>query len=115
MEPVNIHMPGYRINEYLLVLSPHNELVDRVMTIKKEFSGKYKTDIAKYTKPHITLFNFITWDMMEEKLLQRLQAIAMGVTPFKIELKDYGSFPSHTIFINVTSKLPIQNLVKELK
>ena len=36
----------------------------------------------------------------------------MGYHPFKVELKDFGSFPSHTIYINVTSKLPIQNLVK---
>src|SRR5215212_6177728 len=115
MEPVNIHMPGYRINEYLLVLSPHQELWERIMSIKKEFAEKYKAAVAKYTKPHITLVNFITWDMMEEKLLQRLQTIAMGITPFKVELKDYGSFPSHTIFINVISKLPIQDLVRELK
>jgi 2'-5' RNA ligase len=39
----------------------------------------------------------------------------MGLTPFKVELKDYGSFPSHTIYVNVTSKLPIQNVVKQLK
>src|SRR6202012_6046891 len=35
--------------------------------------------------------------------------------PFKVELKDFGSFPSHTIFINVTSKLPIRGLVNEIK
>ena len=39
----------------------------------------------------------------------------MGMTPFKIELKDYASFPSHTIYINVATKIPVQHLVKELK
>ena len=29
----------------------------------------------------------------------------MGYHPVKIELKDYGSFPSHTIYINITSKV----------
>jgi 2'-5' RNA ligase len=115
MEPVNIHMPGYRTNEYLLVLSPHQELAERVMKMREEFAEKYKATVARYTKPHITLVNFVTWSMMEEKLMQRLQSIAMGIAPFKVELKDYGSFPSHSIFINVTSKLPIQNLVAELK
>ncbi|TAH02463.1 MAG: hypothetical protein EAZ16_09615, partial [Sphingobacteriales bacterium] len=33
----------------------------------------------------------------------------------KIELRDYGSFPSHTIYINVVSKLPVQALVKEIR
>ena len=115
MEPVNISMPGYRINEYLLVLNPQEELRSRILKVKEEFGEKFKSNIAKYTKPHITLVNFLSWDMMEEKIMQRLQAIAMGVPPFKVELRDYGSLPSHTIYINVVSKLPIQNLVKELK
>ena len=39
----------------------------------------------------------------------------MVMTQFSIELKDYASFPSHTIYINVATKTPVQNLVKELK
>jgi len=39
----------------------------------------------------------------------------MGFPPFKVELKDFGSFPSHTIYINVTSKIPVQNLVKDIR
>ena len=35
--------------------------------------------------------------------------------PFKVLLKDFGSFPSHTIFINITSKIPIQYLLKEVR
>ena len=111
----NIHMPGYRINEYLLVLSPHEDLCNRVMKIKEEFADKFKSTAAKYIRPHITLVSFQTLEMMEEKIIQRLQAIALGITPFKVELKDYGSYPSHSIFINVISKLPVQNLVKQIK
>jgi 2'-5' RNA ligase len=53
--------------------------------------------------------------MMEERIVNRLQLIAMGYHPIKVELKDYGSFPSHTIYINVTSKIPIQALVKAMR
>jgi 2'-5' RNA ligase len=115
MEPVNFHMPGYRINEYLLVLAPPEDLWHKIVKLKEEFSEKYKSVSAKFLKPHIALVNFLTLDMMEEKIIQRLQTIAMGVAPFKIELKDYGNYPSHTIFVNVTSKLPIQHVVKQLK
>ena len=115
MEPVNFHFPGYRINEYLVVLLPPDDLWQKIVKVKEEFSEKYKIPSAKFLKPHIALVNFLTLDMMEEKILQRLQSIAMGVSPFKIELKDYGSYPSHTIYINVISKLPIQNIVKQLK
>jgi 2'-5' RNA ligase len=115
MEPVNFHMPGYRINEYLLVLTPPEDLWQKIVKIKEEFGEKYKVSSAKYLKPHIALVNFMMLDMMEEKIVQRLQSIAMGVAPFKIELKDYGSYPSHTIFVNVISKLPIQHIIKQLK
>lgn len=115
MEPVNIQMPGYHINEYLLVLAPPEELWQKIVRVKEEFSDKYKVPLAKYLKPHIALVNFLTLEMMEERIIQRLQATAMGIAPFKIELKDYGSYPSHTIFINVISKLPIQHIVRQLK
>jgi hypothetical protein len=39
----------------------------------------------------------------------------MGYCPFKVELKDFGSLPTHSIFINVTSKLPVRGLVTEIK
>jgi 2'-5' RNA ligase len=115
MEPVNFHMPGYRINEYLLVLNPPQVLWDKIMEIKSAFADKYKNEIARHTKPHISLINWVSLELMEERMMQRLQTIAMGIAPFKVELKDYGSFPSHTIFINVVSKVPIQSLVREMK
>jgi len=110
-----ISMAGYRIYEYLLVLSPPEELWKRVMDIKEAFAEKYKAPAASFSKPHITLVKFVALGMMEEKIMHRLQNIAMGITPFKIELRDYGSFPTHSIFINVVSKLPIQGLVHQLK
>jgi 2'-5' RNA ligase len=110
-----ISMAGYRIYDYLLVLSPPEELWKRVMAIKEAFAEKYKIAVASRTRPHITLVSFAALGLMEEKILHRLQVITMGVTPFKVELRDYGSFPTHAIFINVVSKLPIQDLVRQLK
>jgi len=106
---------GYKIYEYSLVLNPHEALRDKIMQVRKHFFDTYKNASAVYSKPHITLVNFVQYQMMEERLLNRLQVIAMGCPPVKIELKDYGSFPSHTIYINITSKLPIQNLAKNIR
>ena len=110
-----IHIPGYNYNEYLLILNPREDLVDKIMRVKKEFSEKYKTTVSLYSKPHITLVNFVQFEMTEERLINRLKIIASGYTPFKVDLKDYGSFPSHTIFISVESKQQVQNLGKELR
>lgn len=115
MQVSNLKMPGYQVNEYLLVLSPHQALWDRIMSIKKDFAQKFDAPFAEYSKPHITLINFVNWAMMEEKILQRMEAIANGVAPIKVELRDFGSFPSHTIHINVVSKMPIKSVVDELK
>lgn len=115
METTIISIPGYRVYEYLLVLNPHRELWDKIMTVKEQFAETYDSMHARWGKPHVTLVNFTQYEMMEEKIINRLKTIAMGYHPFKVELKNFGSFPSHTIYINVTSKLPIQNLVKEIR
>jgi 2'-5' RNA ligase len=108
-------MPGYRVYEYLLVLNPHEELRSRIMQVKKEFYETYQAASARGGQPQLALVNFLQYEMMEERILHRLKMIAMGYYPMKVELKDFGSFPSHTIYINVTSKVPVQNLVKEIR
>jgi len=115
MEFDDLKMMVYRINEYQLVLKPHEELWNRLKKIRSEFVETYELPLSKYNKPHIQLVRFYALEMNEEKLLQRFNNIAMGFAPFKIELKDFGSFPSHTIFINVLSKLPIKKLSVALK
>ena len=107
-------LPGYRYYEYLIVLSPHEDLQKRIQDVKNDFGEKYKITPLR-GRSHITLVKFITWAMMEEKLIQRLKVIGMGTTPFKVELKDFASFPTHTLYINVTTKLPVQDLVREIK
>lgn len=110
-----IQIPGYRYNEYLLILNPHEELRNKITQVKKEFYEKYEAKTALWGKPHITLVNFVQFEMIEERVVNRLKTIAMGYTPFKVELRDYGSFPSHTIYINIDSKQQVKNLVRELK
>jgi 2'-5' RNA ligase len=108
-------LPGYKIYEYLLVLNPHEELRNKIMQVKKDFNQTYKAATALYSKPHLTLASFTQYGLIENRITQHLKTIAMGYHPIKIELKDYGSFPAHTIYINVTSKVPIQNLIKTIR
>ena len=115
METIISPIPGYRVYEYLLVLSPHQELWQRILKVKNEFYEAYKASNAKWGKPHVTLVNFVQYEMMEERIINRLKIIGMSYPPFKVELKDFGSFPSHTIYINITSKIPIQNLVRAIR
>ena len=110
-----VTIPGYRIFEYLLVLNPHEELRNKIMKVRQEFNDEYKVSAALGGKPNIILTNFLQYEMMEERLINRLKVVAMGFHPIKVELRDFGSFPSHTIYINVVSKAPVQTLVKEIR
>jgi len=108
-------MPGYRLNDYLLVITPNEDLRKRIIAVRKNFNEKFTPSMPLTGKPHLALVHFVTWNMMEDKLVNRFNHIAMGMTPFKIELKDFASFPTHTIYINVATKIPVQNLVRNLK
>ena len=108
-------IPGYRVYEFLLVLNPHEELRNKIMDVKNTFYEKYKAESARWGKPYVTLASYLQYEMMEERIVNRLHQVAMGFPPIKVELKDYGSFPSHTIYINITSKVPVQSLVKQIR
>lgn len=109
-----LNIPAYRQAQYLLVLQPSETLRNRIQQQRQIFSDTYQS-ILPGSKPHITLAQFVTWQMSEERLRHRLHMVAMGCHPFKVDLANYGSFPSHTIYINVATKNQIQQLVREIK
>jgi 2'-5' RNA ligase len=115
MQTIIQNMPGYRKNDYLLVLAPHEELRNRIVQIKKEIGGTMRTGRISQGKPHLALVKFSQLEMMEERICNRLKIISMAYHPFRVELRDFGSYPSHSIFINVVTRDPVKQLVKELK
>ena len=58
MKPQTQTIPGYKVNEYLMVLTPNEELEHKISAIKKEFSDTYKTNFAIGGRPQITLARF---------------------------------------------------------
>ena len=85
------------------------------MNIKAEFAEKYKHPMASFTKPHLTLLKFVQLEAVESRIVTRFGSICATQPSIKIELRNFEAFPSHTIYINVVSKVPILNLVKALK
>jgi 2'-5' RNA ligase len=108
-------IPGYNIYEYLLVINPHEELRQKIISIKNNFYETYQAETAKWGKPHVTLATWKQYQLTEQRIINHLQTIALGFKPIKIELSQFGSFPSHTIYINVATKTPLQNLVKQIR
>src|SRR5687768_3807914 len=114
MKQIGIVMPGYKINDYILILNPSQELSTRITTIRDDFYKKFKVT-ATPGKPNLLLCSFTQYAMMEERITNILHRIAMSYPSFKVEIKDFGSFPTHTIYVNVTSKIPIQALIKKVR
>ncbi len=44
-------IPGYSIYEYKLVLNPHEELRNKIINLKKEFSENYHPANMQYSIP----------------------------------------------------------------
>lgn len=108
-------LPGYQVYEYKLVLTPHEELIKHIQDVRKALTDKFSIENPIASLPQVLLASFKQIQAAEDRILNRLKIVAMGNPAFKVELKDFGSFPSHTIFINVTSKVPITNLIKKVK
>src|SRR4051812_4363133 len=110
-----VQVPAYNTYDYLVILAPHSALLEKISVIKEAFAKKYKCPLALSTKPQLTLLKFTQTGIAEERIVNRLRTIASTQAAIKIELKDFGSYPSHTIYINVTSKVPLLNLSKALR
>ena len=101
--------------EYLLVIQPHESLWHEIRSIKEKFAIDYSCEQAKKGLPHITLARFKQFQATENRIRQSLRNNARTITAFKVEMNDFGSFPSHTVYINILSKIPIMNAVKALR
>lgn len=108
-------MPGYRLNEYQLVIMPNEDLRHRIMRVREDFARRYQLEKPSSAPVHFPLIRFSQIEMMEEKVRNALKGIARGIQPFRIELKDYASLPSHSIYLKTASRSPLEDLVRQLR
>lgn len=115
MEQGVLSSAGYNVTEYILALQPHEDLCDTLMQEKQIFAEKFDCPSALYNKPQVTLARFKQHDLMEPHIIRSLRNITASVSPFKVELRGFGSLPSHTIYITITSKVQIMDIVKSVR
>lgn len=108
-------LPGNRLYEYLLVIDPHEELRHKIEKCRLLLTEKYHLLQPQAGRPNVSLVRFTAIKMTEEKIIRRLQLIAMEEKPFVIELQDYGSYPMHAIFIRIANQPRVLQLIKNLK
>jgi 2'-5' RNA ligase len=106
---------SYTTSQYLLVIEPHEALRTEIIGVKKYFAETYDCPAAATGKPNITLARFEQYEMTEHRIINRLQLVAAAQKSFVVELHDFESYPTHSIFISVTTKTQIVELVKALR
>lgn len=112
---ISFQLPGHRLYEYLLVIDPHETLRQKIEKNRQALMEKYHILQPQTGRPNVSLVRFTSLQMMEEKIIQRLQLVAMAEKPFVIELQDYGSYPMHAIFIRIANQPRVLQLIKNLK
>lgn len=100
--------------EYMIVLSPHEDLQQRILKVKQSFAEKFQVN-GHSGKPHICLARFRQYDMKEHYLINKLKLLAMSLPAFRIELDGFGCFPTHTIYLKVKTMEPVKAISRKLR
>lgn len=108
-------LPDYRINEYRLVIPLADALQEKIHRLRTTLHERHKVKLPFELKPSLTILKCHAFEKIEPRLLERLQQVAMGCNPFKVELQDFSAYPSHTIYVDVRTRSPFHELVKDLK
>lgn len=103
------------LDDYKIVLVPHEDLLHKIIELRQQFATEQQLEQPMQGIPELVLARFKQLPFAEQRIKNRLKVVAMGRPAIKVELKDFGSFPSHTIFINVTSKVPLTELIKMIR
>ena len=115
MELQGITIPGYRTNEYLLIVQPNESLEERIKHVRAEFDRQFSIEHKIPGRPNIGLVQFMQYEMYEARLRNKLKTVGLGYQPFKIELNGFGSYPSHSIFLQMVSRSGVQDLIKDIR
>ena len=108
-------MPGYRISEYRLIVPLSEALQQTVMQVRKELHERYRIPLPFELKPSLTILHCHAYEGMEAKLIERMQQVATRQSAFKVELQNFASLPTHTVYIHVATRTPFNELCRELK
>jgi 2'-5' RNA ligase len=61
------------LNEYLIILTPPEDIYEHVMKVKKLFKNQYGITDAPNSYPHITLSNFCQYESWENQIIKTLK------------------------------------------
>jgi len=108
-------LSGYATAEYRLVIEPPEALREELLRVKKYFAATYDCAAAALGKPQITLLRFQQYEMIEKRIIHRLQLLVAAQDAFLVALDGFSSFPTHTICFQLTTQEAAKALVKSIR
>ncbi len=117
MEQHQLYLDWHEMNlwEYMLLANPGEAVNEKVMVEKKYFEDKYEAEITTKTLPHISIANFLSKEILEDRIGRLLQNICNQQFSFSVELNNFSGFPTHAIFIRVQNSQPFKRLADRLQ
>lgn len=114
--------------DYLLVIYPRGDLVDRLLEEQQQFSAEYFSGGGgpgdnlhqgqhriTGNKPHITLAAFQAGEETEDTVIRWIRRICHQHKSFDIALNNYSGIPPHTIYLRVQDPQPLRELMQQLR
>lgn len=104
---------------YFIAIYPPQKIIDEVKVFKEDLAFYYDNSKALKNDAHITLLPpFFREPELENDILTAFQKIDTDITPFKIELNGFGSFPnpkSPVLFVQPESNDALVELYHRVK
>lgn len=103
---------------YFIAVEPHNELIDKIRVIQKDFADRFSSSKSYTNFPHITIIPpFSLHDEEETALISKFKDISLTTKPFTVHLNGFGSFSNSknpAIFIKPENESGLTTLFNEI-
>ncbi|MEJ0106588.1 MAG: hypothetical protein WDO19_30360 [Bacteroidota bacterium] len=84
MKQTGIVMPGYRMNDYIVILNPPAELSNKIRVIREDFNKEYRVPSTP-GKPNLLLCSFTQLTMMEDRIIRNLARLRWVIRRSKLK------------------------------
>ncbi|WP_366183635.1 2'-5' RNA ligase family protein [Flavobacterium ovatum] len=86
-------------NRYSLVISPPNEIISLVKSMKEKLAEEIGWYHSKNSLAHITINEFMATDNEIENIKKQLINICDGIKPIDVHLDHFNTYPNGAFFI----------------
>ncbi|MEA3425612.1 MAG: hypothetical protein U9R46_05155 [Bacteroidota bacterium] len=108
-------LSNYATAEYMLVIELPEVLREELQAVKKHFADSYDCAAAVMGRPQITLLRFQQFEMIEKRIIHRLQVVTEAHAAFLVELNGFSGLPTHTICFQISTQTQVGLLIKSLR